>query len=376
MNIVILTVFILTCFLLTGIEREYVIPYLKWIAIIPYCLIVANRSLTVPDTESYFEYFTSTGSGFDDFGNSYFEIGFQIFTKILKFIFQGGFILYLGVITLFNLVIIDLSVTRVGNMFKYEQEEGGGADSIRIMDNGFFNNPYFAVLPLTLYIAYYGMYVNAIVLRVGITFSLLFWASSFAIKERKNVADYFMILFLCVLSYFFHSTALIGFLVVAILLLKISFTKMTYVYIWLFIGLTYFSNLSKWLANSVFSFVASLNELAVMAARISAYEDSLFDGVGGISMKFMFFWCMGLLLILNGFSSKIYSKYLNVYLVGLAIFALFRSALLVERVTDYFLFFSFVVFYLFLIMQWPRKFWVTYVPMVVIQLIFILRIIK
>ena len=118
----------------------------------------------------------------------------------------------------------------------------------------------------------------------------------------------------------------------------------------------------------------TLNEVTVLATKLSSYEGNVTQEIEGVSMKFMFFWIMSFFLIFYSINSKIYFKYLNVYLIGLLIFGLFRSILLIERVTDYFLLFSFVCFYLFLIMQKPLKFWLYFIPIVSVQLVFVLRI--
>jgi hypothetical protein len=374
MNIFLIVLFFLGCFLFTQIELKYSVPYIKWFFIVPFCFIVANRSLKVPDTEAYYDYFYAADNGsFDDFGNSSFEIGFQVFSKLVKFIIGENFVLYLGVVTLINLLIIDFASKRISNLFRIEQQKNNVNDFF-VGDNRFFINSYFSILPLTLYVAFFGIYLNAIVLRVGIALSLLILASFFAIKEKKSIFDYFLIFLLLVLSCFFHSTALIGFLIILILFSKIRLKKKKYLWIWLFIGLIYFTNFSTWLGNTVFSFMASLNELTLVASKLSSYDGDVIHEIDGVSMKFVFFWIMAFVLIFEGRSGEIYNKYLNVYLLGLVIFGLFRSVLLIERVTDFFLLFSFVIFYLFLLMQNKYMFWLFYIFIVVIQLTFVLRI--
>lgn len=373
MDISLTLIFFFGCMLLTQVERHYYSPYLKWFFIIPFCLLVANRDLSVPDTEAYVNYFSSTDTFFDNFEASSFEIGFQILSKFINIIIGENFILYFGCITLINLLIINYSINRIGKLFKSEQEISNNAF---LGENRFFRNTNFTILPLTLYAAFFGIYVNAIVLRVGIPFSLLILASSFLLKDKKNFLDILIINFLLVLSCLFHATALIGIFILLILCLNINFSIKSYFLGCLLIGLLYLFNLFPLLGNVVFSFIASLNELAFLASKLSPYEgDVLYDAdAERISFKFCFFLIMAFVLILFKIKSKIYFKILNVYLLGLAIFAIFRSVLLIERVTDYFLIFSFIIFYLFLIMQRPFKSWMYFVLIIILQLIFVLRI--
>ena len=373
MNILFLFLFIICCLFISHIERNYVVPYIKWVFIIPFCIIIAIRSIKVPDTEMYIEYFGLDHSDFFNFNLASFEIGFQFFTKLTKILLNENFTLYLGLITLINLIIVEFSVNRIGKLYLKELVKEKSFKDFNI-ENRFNINPSYSILPLTLYVAFFGIYLNAVVLRVGITLSLVVLASTFAIKEKKSKLDYLLILLLLILGYLFHSTAIIGFLIILFLFSKIKFSKKTYLGIWFFIGIIYFTNFSTWLGNTVFSFMLSLNEITVLATKLSSYEGNVIHEIQGVSMKFVFFWIMAFVLILKGLSSEIYYKYLNVYLTGLALFGLFRSVLLIERVTDFFLLFSFVIFYLFLLMQNKYMFWLFYIFIVVIQLTFILRI--
>ncbi|MDX6182203.1 EpsG family protein [Flavobacterium sp. Fl-77] len=374
MDILLLLFFFIGCFLVTFLERKSLIPFLKWFFILPFCFILANRSLKVPDTEAYYEYFyDSDYTSIDDFSHSSFEIGFQFFSKVIKVIVGDNFVFYLAIITLLNLLIIDFATKRISYLFEIEQKNSGLQDCF-YGKNRFLSNSYFSIIPLTLYVAYFGIYTNAIVLRVGIAISLLVLIVSYALKERKSVLDIFKIVGLFVLGYFFHATMLLGIFVVLIMFINKSFPQKRYLWICFIIGFVYFSNLSTLLSISVFSFITSLNELTVLASKMSSYEGNVVQEVGGISNKFVFYWVMAFVLIFYSSSSKIYFKLLNVYLVGLAIFALFRSVILIERVTDYFLTFSFIIFYIFLITQKPHKFWLFFIPIVIVQLVFVLRI--
>jgi len=372
MSLVYIIIFIIGCFLFTFFERNYKIPFVKWIFIIPFCLIIANRSLDVPDTGSYINYLLSEDaslSNYDDFG---FEVGFQTFTKIAKSIVDENYYLYFTLITLTNLLIIDLSLTRIFNIFCQEDDDSFKAlnslESVELLNK-------YSILPLTLYVAYFGIYFNAIVLRVGISLSLLVLSASFAIKPQKNILDYLIIVALLFVGYLFHATAVLGIIIILILLYSKQQSLKKYVWICTLIGIIYFSNLTSRLGDTVFGFISSLNTLSMLSGKLNNYggDSAMFD-VSKISTKFVFFWLMSFALIFNQTESKVYFKFLNVFIAGLGLYALFRSVLLVDRVTDFFLLFSFIVFYLFLIKQSAVKFWFYYIFIVLLQLTFILRV--
>ncbi len=372
MNLIHIIIFILGCFMFSHIEKFYNIPFAKWVFIIPFCFLIANRSLDVPDTEPYFNYLINEDPSIIYFENYGYEAGFQMFTKISKFIVGENYNLYFTLITLTNLLIIDIALTRIFNIFCFEEDDtfkaSNSLESVELLNK-------YSILPLTLYVAYFGIYFNAIVLRVGMSLTFLVLASSFAIKPQKKILDYLIIVALLFVSYSFHAIAVLG--IIIILLLIYSKQQSLKIYIWIctLIGITYFSNLTFRLGDTVFGFITSLNTLAYLSGKLSAYggDSAMFD-VTKISMKFVFFWLMSFTLIFNQIKSKVYYKYFNVFITGLAFYALFRSVLLVERVTDFFLLFSFVVFYLFLIKQSALKFWFYYIMIVLLQLTFVLRI--
>ncbi len=360
-------------FILIYVERKNINLNLKWFFILPFCFFIAFRDEKVPDTDAYKEFYNLTETfTFDDFANSSFEIGFQILTKYLKIISFNNFQIYLGLIALINLLIVHIALKKIKKYNDIEMQ-----NNERILYNIFYSpNRVLSVLPLTLYIAYYGIYFNAIVLRVGISLSLLILITSIIIKEKKKLLDYLFVIILFIISYSIHSSTLIGLPLILILNSKIKFEKKTYLLMWLTIGGIYFSNIFVRLGGVVFSFFNSLNELTILATKLDSYDGNVLFISNEISYKFLFYWIMALFLILNNIQSKIYYKFLNIYFIGLLIFAIFRSILLIERVTDFYLLFSFISFYLCLLFQNSYKFWFVYVFIIITQLVFVLRITK
>ena len=114
----------------------------------------------------------------------------------------------------------------------------------------------------------------------------------------------------------------------------------------------------------------------MLSNKLSNYGgESLFMSEG-ISMKFVFYWIMAIVMLFNVNGSPKFYRLYNVYIVGLLIFSLMRSVLLIERVTDYFLMFSFILFYVFISKKEGWKYWMYYVSIVLMQVIFVMRIIN
>ena len=335
--------------------------------------MIAFRSLDVPDTDVYMNYFMMEDADllyYNDYG---FEIGFQFLTKLIKLVVSDNYQFYFALITLINLVLIFNAVKRINKLHQEEYKVLSDSDvSPTTESTGFFS-----IILLTLYVAFFGLYFNSIVLRVGIAFSLVVFAVSYALKKNKKPVDYIVILLFLILSVLFHSTAILGFIIILIILFSKKHSFKFYFILLSIIAGFYFLNLTSRLGGVVFNIIASLNAFTLLSDKLSNYggTQSLF-AAEGISIKFVFYWFMSFVLLLNDNQSKLYYKLFNVYLVGLAVFALLRSVLLVERVTDYFLLFSFVLFYLFLSQKEGVKFWMFYIGIVLVQLVFVLRIIN
>ena len=375
MAIIIIIIFFLGCFLMIFIERNLKIPFSKWIFIIPFTLMIANRRIEVPDTQPYKEFFLLTDTNIKYFNDSGFEVGFQLYSKIIKIFVSKSYTWYFALITLTNLLIIDFALNRIVNIFKKDRSLLPITDFSQETSHFEIKNTY-TILPLTLYVAFFGLYFNAIVLRVGISLSLLVLTSYFAIKPNKRLTDWLLIFFLLVFEYFFHTTALIGILIVLILVYSKQLSFKSYFRIWLVIGLVYFTNIMSRLGGIIINFISSLNNLTMLSNKLDFYGDNSVFNDNRISNKFMFYWLFCFIIIKLIRSGTVFYKYLNVYLTGLAIFAVFRAVLLVERVTDFFLLFSIVIFYLFLIQMNKLKFWMYFFAIVIIQVFFVMRIIN
>ena len=373
MDIISISFFFIGCFLFSYLERHFSFAYFRWFFIIPFCILIAFRSLDVPDTEIYVNYYLLEDTDFSYFSNYGFEIGFQFLTKLIKSIIGDNYQLYFALITLINSILIFNAVKRINQLHQDEYKGLSNSAVVPTTESARF----FSIILLTLYVAFFGLYFNSIVLRVGIAFSLVIFAVSYALKIDKKPADYIAVFLFVILSVLFHSTAILGFIIILIIFFSKEQSFKFYFILLSIIAVFYFLNLTSRLGGVIFNIIASLNAFTLLSDKLSNYggAQSLF-AAEGISIKFVFYWFMSFVLLFNDNHSKLYYKLFNVYLVGLAVFALMRSVLLVERVTDYFLLFSFLLFYLFLSQKTGLKFWMYYIGIILIQLVFVLRIIN
>ncbi len=373
MDIISISIFFIGCFLFSSLERYFGFLHIRWVFIIPFCILIASRSLDVPDTDVYVSYFMMEDADLRYFNDYGFEIGFQFLTKLIKLVVGDNYQLYFAIITLINSILILTAVKRIDKLHQKEYKELSESDISQTIEYPTF----LSIILLTLYVAFFGLYFNSIVLRVGIAFSLIVFAVSYALKTDKKLADYIAAFLFVILSILFHSTAILGLIIILIIFFSQKQSFKFYFILLFVIAVFYYLNLTSRLGGVVFNFIASLNAFTLLSDKLSNYggSQSLF-AAEGISMKFVFYWFMSFVLLFNDNQSKLYYKLFNIYILGLALFAILRSVLLVERVTDYFLLFSFLLFYLFLSSKTGLKFWVYYIGIVLIQVIFVMRIIN
>ncbi|WP_081503686.1 EpsG family protein [Treponema primitia] len=136
--------------------------------ILPFIILIALRSSMVPDTLIYIRYYLVSNTNlFDTSSNLRFEIGYQIINKIIKIFVHDNFRLFFAIITFFNLFLVMCVQKNLS------------------IQSGYLNDNYSSLLLLLLYIPFWGIYHNAVILREGLSISFLLLLSVYCIKNKK-----------------------------------------------------------------------------------------------------------------------------------------------------------------------------------------------
>lgn len=328
-----------------------------------YLLFIVTRSISVPDTDSYIDFYQRLEAGnINNLLYFSFEPGFQFFGHFAKLVFGGNYIVFFSLISLINVLLVIFSIKRISCVVKT-------------------NKRIDYVLSVVLYFAYFGFFYNAIVLRAGVAMSILLYSTTIIAKKNIKRKDYFLIIGLCLLALSFHLSSIIG--IIAILFFSCSkrLSVESYLVIWLLISFLFFSGSSIFLVKELSHFIL-LFFSCFSDSDYKKYEYYLYelDRVSFyVSYKYIFQLLSGLMLLLvKNDTPSIYYKYLNVYFVGLFLGAIFCSIEQMSRLTDFFIFYLFVLQWLYFSYSYSRikriK-WALY-PSVLIQLIFVFRIIN
>lgn len=173
---------------------------LFWFFVIVLAIIIGGRSISVPDTDQYLEFYQLTlSSSILDIPLYSYEIGFQLLTKILKLITNGSSFFYFGIIVLINSYFLFKSFSCFTDQ-SYPSKKSSGTLINQIKLQEF----------LLLYFSYWGLYYTGIVLRAGIAMSILIYLSTLLCSPYISLKKWSAIFLLAIISCSFHITALLG----------------------------------------------------------------------------------------------------------------------------------------------------------------------
>ena len=339
---------------------------LFWLFVIVLAIIIGGRSISVPDTDQYLEFYQLTlSSSILDIPLYSYEIGFQLLTKILKLITNGSSFFYFGIIVLINSYFLFKSFSCFTDQ-SYPSKKSSGTLINQIKLQEF----------LLLYFSYWGLYYTGIVLRAGIAMSILIYLSTLLCSPYISLKKWSAIFLLAIISCSFHITALLGIIALIIFYISKKMTMRSYLLLFLLICIILFGKVSFWIVDMldrnmpmIFSLIEDTD-----FAKLQAYSN--IDASIKISFRFLFCLLIGLFFIICKRMQLYYYKYLNVYIVGLFLGALFSAIEAFSRIMDFFVIYSFILISMRLstINSFKIRFSIMF-SIVLIQLLFVYRII-
>lgn len=268
-----------------------------------FSLIFGFRILDIPDTKTYYIDFVKLNKNILDIGFSYYESGFVILSKIIKNVIMDPNI-YFTILSIINFLLIKIALKII-------------------------NKKEHIILGLCIYISYYGIYFNMIVLRLGLAISFFFIAMIY-LKKNKKVKSLLFYIF----SYFFHKSIIFGGLVY--LIPKKELKRRYYIIIIIIIGVIYYTKLGEYFLEY---FINIYIKYFPLENRYMLYLKNISYNNLGYSYKFLFNYILVILFVIE---KKYDSFYLSIVLIGLIIFSFFNKILLIERISDIYIFFNIV----------------------------------
>lgn len=365
MNFFLIVILLLSAFVLSqnqtklnGIIALLIVVLMSW--------IVAIRDMTVPDTIEYVEWYLKDYDIFN-FASSPYEKGYTVFSRTIHNLFGDNYQLFFFIFPLLNFILLSKASKIICNVISSSRE---GRENTNIVTYNVFSQ-------IVIYFSYYGLYHIAIVLRVGVATTLLMLSLAFLLRNRGKI-DIIASLLFFLLALSFHTSLLVCLPMYWLVRHNLFFLNSNYYIFLTSIFLIYI--LSPYLGvimapiNQLFLIMGNsdYNELA----KYDYYQGSSTFVSAGISFKFLYFYFWGWLFVAYKDKNDIWYRMLNIYLIGLLVWAIFRPVLWVERITDYYTFFYVILAMIFFAQQ--RKIVSSMLMLITsfIQLIFVFRIIS
>lgn len=282
---------------------------LKLLIISAFIVLVSFRSLTIPDTYGYASSYQYLRVGLSNIFMSYYETGFAMFSMLIKMVAGSNYRLFFGVIAVTNLFLVNKLIK------KY--------------------NINLTIMPLLIYLSFYGFYQNYVVLRAGIAFTLLLYA--WATFGKNKIAS----LFLFFLASSFHLSALIGILGYLVIIRSRKISTKVYL-IWLFAIISlYFLRIDVFIYDFI---IETMLENGLFNNHRFLYYINNIRFIEGVSYRFLLNYLVAIFLIFtNKNKPNFYNDLLNIYMIGMTIVAFFSSFVWIERLTDFFIATNFIL---------------------------------
>lgn len=338
MNLYIYIILIILCLLASMIEffKKKSILILDIVLVFLFFFLIVNRSIeNTPDTDTYVDEYKSLDLEKDYlFGNDTttykFEYGYTFFSEVVKFIFGDNIHIFFGSIVFVNLLIIFV----IFKKFVVLIEDKNDLNEKR----NFLFAPFFSI-----YISYFGFMYSGIVLRQSLAMSLLFISVYCFLSDKKKIG-------LIILSslFLFHNMAIFAIGILFFIFTNFNLKKYTYYWLVVFFLLLYIMKFYTFFSSAVINFLFgkfSDGAATISPEKINTYLGGSSDLSSYSIANLVNFIFLFLAIKLTDVNNVLQQKLLQIVLFSVCINSLGSGILAFSRVTDYYLFFSIVLFY-------------------------------
>lgn len=332
-NLILIICFIFGFFLYPAYNYSKQFKYFEIFFVIIFFTFVYLRPSTLPDYEAYIDFYNHLHFSdfiFDNGLNSFYnyEFGFFGLMHISKSV-GLDFRMFSLLLTVINISIIYQASKRI---FKKQFLYG---------DVKFFL-PFFLI-----YISYFGFLYNLIVLRAGISITLVFFSLSLFI-DRK----YFFSILVLFISVFFHRSALVGVIVFSFFYFIPVLSRKSYYVFWFFLLALYILRVDISVLNIDVNLILGLSDSKI-DNLFGSYLAKGFN-VSRYSFRILLYLLSIPFIIKSCDRNNTFSKLLNIFMLGIFLQILFQGFAAFTRVSDYFTFYS-VILYSYIVFSRKTK---------------------
>lgn len=338
MNLYIYIILTILCLFFSLIEffKKRSIIILDVILVFLFFFLIVNRSIeNTPDTDTYVDEYKSLdleknyilGS---DITKYKFEIGYTFYSEIVKFIFGENIRIFFASIVFINLLVVFIVFKKIIILIENKNELSERRN--------FLFAPFFSI-----YISYFGFMYSGIVLRQSLAMSLLFLSVYYLLSGKKKAG-----LIILLSLFLFHNMAIFAIGILFFIFINVNLKKTSYYRLTVFFLLLYVVKFYVFFASAVINFLFSkFSEGAgtISPEKINTYLGGSSDVSSYSIANFVNFAFLFLAIKFTDVSNVLQQKLLQVFLFSVCMNSLCSGILAFSRVTDYYLFFSIVLFY-------------------------------
>lgn len=342
-------------------EKKYTFLYILAVG-----SIIGCRGEDVPDTSGYLEYYNDIDAvDFSHFSYYFFEPGFQFLTHLVKIVVGDISAVYFFIIVFIISCLLWDAIQRI--LFNIQNDNRLGS-AIKLP----------VLYAFILFYSYYGIFYGGITIRAGIAMGLYLETLSLLCKERLYKKDILLISILFVLAFLFHVSSIVYLPIILIFKLTKPLDKKGYLLILLLCSVLFFSRINMMILNNFSSILSSLVMKTENSdlSKFSLYTDVLVDSSQKISFKYVFQLLSGFIFLLGNLKEKVYYCFLNIYILGIILGAVFAPISMMYRILDFFYIITFMLYtMLFLSLKFHKNIFYVSCGLVLFQLILIYRLI-
>ena len=312
--------FIVFCLFYAFVLEKYIKftqrKFYLWVLLLAFCIILALRPESTPDTIAYIYSFQSIDVGDFIFANilqKYYiygvglEVGYVNLVKIFK-LFSDDYRFFFFFTALTGIFTATWGLTELYKKIVPSNQYSGYTQIF------------------ALYVACYGLLYNGITLRAGIAMGLGIYSVGLLLNGGKKQPS--ILLFL---GFLIHRSAILYLVIYLAIKYLPLIPQRVHILIWVLIGVLYIGDWNLVLMQSFNSFLFSM--FSDIGISSSGY---LLEIGGQMGLTDMFMWLIYGFFILFDLKQSYYRRYLNVIMIGAILILLMHGVRAISRAYDMF----------------------------------------
>lgn len=327
------------------------------------CCVIGSRSGT-PDTVNYLEFYEEIEPGrWESFLWYSFEPGFQFFTHIVKMLIGYNPFAYLFLVAAIIGILVCDGTIRILHCMAYDTKISTVKQPL--------------LFAFVIFYAYYGLFYSAIAIRAGIALSLYLEILSIFCLSGQRRKKFLWSVVLFSLAFLFHTSIIVAIPILFIFCLTKTLSLRSYLLLLMIALLIFFSRVNILFVDKLVDVIFYIVDRGSnIVTKFLLYTDVLLEREIRLSFKYMFQLFSGFIFMFGNLNDKVYTRFLNVYIVGILLGSVLAPIPMAYRILDFFYIFTFILYVqLFLYLKFCYTIFYVATGILIYQILLIYRVI-